>query len=104
MKKLIVSMVVAGALAQTPAHAQTLDGLLNDVDFTFGGYGTIGTVRTNTNDAQLTRGTENTGAGKSFYEGVDSNLGVQATARFTPWLSVTVQSLTAYPSAPPICR
>jgi hypothetical protein len=92
MKKLIAA-TLTGAFMQAPAHAQTLDSLMGNIDFSFGGYGTIGTVRTNTNDAQLTRGTENTGAGKSFYFGTDSNLGVQVTARFTPWLSVTVQSL-----------
>jgi hypothetical protein len=93
MKRLIISVAVAGVLAQAPAHAQTLDSLLNNVDFTFGGYGTIGTVRTNTNDAQFARGTEVSGAGKSFDERPDSNLAVQATARFTPWLAVTAQAL-----------
>lgn len=93
MKKFLVSVAVAGALAQAPVHAQSLDSVLNDVDFTFGGYGTIGTVRTSTNDAQYTRGIETDGAGKTFDERPDSNLGVQATARFTPWLSVTVQAI-----------
>jgi hypothetical protein len=93
MKKLIASAIVTGALFQVPAQAQTLDSLLSNVDFTFGGYGTIGTVRTNTNAAQFTRGTEDSGAGKTFDERPDSNLGLQATARFTPWLAITAQVL-----------
>lgn len=94
MKKLLGACVAATvALIQVPAHAQDLNGLLNNIDFTFGGYGTIGTVRSSTDDAQFVRGTEFRGATQSIAENVDSNLGVQGTARFNSWLSVTAQAL-----------
>ncbi|MGH8208372.1 MAG: hypothetical protein ACREU6_02040 [Steroidobacteraceae bacterium] len=94
MKKLIaVTAAVASALIQVPARAQDLDSILNNIDFSFGGYGTIGVVRTNTDAAQFIRGVESSGATESVRENVDSNLGVQATARFNSWLAVTAQVL-----------
>lgn len=95
MKKLVaVSAAVAAALVQLPAaHAQDLDSLMNNIDFSFGGYGTVGVVRTNTDAAQFIRGNEQAGASESVRENVDSNIGVQATARFNSWLAVTAQVL-----------
>jgi hypothetical protein len=92
-KAIFASALLTGTLVQAPVQAQTLDSLLSNIDFTFSGYGTIGTVRTNSNDSQFTRGTQDNGASKSFDERPDSNLGLQATARFTPWLAITAQVL-----------
>jgi Gram-negative porin len=92
MKKLIGATVVA-ALLHGPAYGQDLDSFLNDGNFTFSGYGTAGVVHTNTDAAQFVRGFEPSGATTHFGENVDSNLAVQATARFTPWISATVQAL-----------
>ena len=94
MNKFLGACVAAAlALSQAPARAQDLNGLLNNVDFTFGGYGTVGTVRSSTDDAQFVRGTESKGATQAIAEDVDSNLGVQASARFNSWLSLTAQAL-----------
>src|ERR1700722_5490054 len=94
MKKLLGACVAATvALIHIPAYAQDLNGVFNNVDFTFGGYGTVGTVRSSSDDAQFVRGTEARGATQSIAESIDSNLGVQGTARFNSWLSVTAQAL-----------
>lgn len=95
MKTLIAVAAVAAAIVQVPAHAQDLDSLLNNVDFSFGGYGTAGIVRTDTDRAQFVRSIEKSGATQSPRESTDSNLGVQATARFNSWLSATVQVLAS---------
>lgn len=92
MNKLIASAVL-GALVQSAAHAQTLDNLMNGIDVSFGGFGTVSTVRSDTDQAKFVRGIEKNGANRSFAENVDSNLGVQATVRFNSWLSATAQVL-----------
>jgi hypothetical protein len=95
MKKLF-GAAVAAALLQAPAHAQDLDWVLNGIDFSFGGYGTAGLVRSSTDSAEFISGTEASGAKTSPVENVDSNLGVQATARFNSWLSATMQVFTSH--------
>jgi len=95
MKKIIASVVLTGALFQVPAHAQGLDNILSGMDFSFNGYGTAGIVTTNTSQAQFVRGMESSGATRSARANVDSILGVQAMARFNPWLSATVQVLNS---------
>lgn len=92
MNKLIAAAVL-GALANSAAQAQTLDNLMNGIDVSFGGFGTVGTVRSDSNKAKFVRGLELSGSKKSFAENVDSNLGVQATVRFNSWLSATAQVL-----------
>ena len=93
MKKALGVVMCASMAAHAPLYAQDLNFLLDQVEFTFGGYGTVGAVVANTNDAEFVRGQESSGASKHVVENVDSNLGVQATARFTPWLAATVQVL-----------
>jgi hypothetical protein len=91
MKKFIAATALATAVIQAPAHADGLNAVLGGIDFSVNGFGTAGSVITNTNNAQFVRVGENSGANKSAVWNVDSNLGVQGTARFTPWLSATVQ-------------
>lgn len=89
-----ISPFIALALSLTqvtPAEAQTLEGVFSGVDFSVNGFGTAGTVFTNSNSAQFIRGDELTGASKTPSEAVDSNIAVQGTARFNSWLSATVQ-------------
>lgn len=93
MKKLIAATALTSALIQAPAHAQDLDSLLNNIDFTFGGYGTAGVMHSSTDEAQFVRGIERFDSVKETRFDVDSNLGLQATARFNSWLSATVQVL-----------
>ncbi len=92
MRKVIAVGALVSALAQVPTHAADLGSLLTNVDFSLTGYGTAGTVVTSTDSAVFIRGNEASGATKSFAENVDSNLGVQATARFNSWLAMTVQA------------
>ena len=91
MRKVIVVGALASALAQVPTYAQDAGSLLSNVDFSFTGYGTAGAARSSTDSAEFIRGSEASGATTSLAYDVDSNLGAQATARFTPWLAVTVQ-------------
>ena len=79
MQKILGACIVATVgLAQAPARALDLSNYFDDSNFTFGGYGTLGTVRSSTDAAQFVRGTESRGASESLAENVDSNLGVQA--------------------------
>lgn len=93
MKKLIAATALTGAIIQVPVHAQSLDTVLGGIDFSVHGFATAGGVVTNSNDAEFVRGAELSGVSKTPGESVDSNLGVQATARFNSWISATVQML-----------
>jgi hypothetical protein len=93
MKKFIAATALTAAVIQAPAYSQSLDTVLGGVDFSVHGFATAGGVVTNTNTAEFVRGAEVSGADKTPTENVDSNLGVQATARFNSWISATVQVL-----------
>jgi hypothetical protein len=60
----------------------------------FSGFGSIGAVRTDTNEGKFRRDDESSGAGEDLNFKVDTNLGLQLTAHASDWLSGTVQSLT----------
>lgn len=60
---------------------------------TVSGFGTLAYTSTDTDDAEFIRPNQSNGAGKSWRTGVDSNLGLQASAKFSPQLSATVQGL-----------
>ena len=60
---------------------------------TFSGFGTLGAVTTNTDEAQFGRDRQLGGATKSVDFGVDSDLGLQLAVRANSWLSATVQGL-----------
>jgi hypothetical protein len=92
MRKVIAIGALLSAMTQVPAHAQDAGSLLSNIDFSLTGYGTAGTVVTSTDSAEFIRGNEASGATSSPAENVDSNLGVQATARFNSWLAATVQA------------
>lgn len=62
--------------------------------FSFSGFGTVGAVRTDTDQAEFTTPGQTHGATKSFDFGVDSKLGVQASAKFNPIFSATAQVVT----------
>lgn len=84
-------VVAASALAlgATQAFAATPIG-----DYlTFSGFGTLGLVQTDTNDAQFVRDRQPAGATKTASFDVDSNLGLQLTAQPMRWISGTVQLL-----------
>lgn len=83
----IALALLAGA---APAWAATALG----EHVTVSGFGTLGVVRTNSDEGEYVREKQVTGATTSASMKVDSNLGLQATATVTPWLSATVQGLT----------
>lgn len=93
MKKIIAATALAAAFIQLPVHADGLDAVLGGVDFSVHGFATAGAVVANTDSAQFVRSGETSGADKTPTENVDSNLGVQATARFNSWIAATVQVL-----------
>jgi Gram-negative porin len=63
---------------------------------TFSGFGTLGVVQTNTDQGQFARADYEQTAGATTHASfdVDSDLGLQLTAKPTQWLSATVQTLT----------
>jgi len=77
-------------VAALSAHA-----LADDSALTLSGFGTVGAVETNTNDAKYVTGTvQSSGVGKSLDFGVDTKLGVQAGYKATPSLTATLQLLS----------
>lgn len=88
--RLMITAVAVAALSQ-PALADTA---LNQY-FTFSAFGTLGVVRSSTDQADYVRELQVKGATKSPSVMVDSNLGLQLTAKANDWLSATVQTLTA---------
>lgn len=91
--KLFPTVVTTLALAASASttHAATQLGEY----FTFSGFGTLGAVRTNTDQALFGRDRQAYGgADTSGSLEVDSNLGLQATATANSWLSATAQVVT----------
>jgi hypothetical protein len=85
----IISMLLASPLHA--AHPETGTG---ESAITFNGFGTLGLARTNTDLAEFIRDNQISGARRSPNFGVDSNLGLQLTARLDDQVSLTGQVLT----------
>lgn len=80
----VMAGLSAGALADEPS-------------FNLSGFGTIGFVKTNTDDAQFRNGyLQPSGADKRLTQSVDSKLALQLGAKFTKDLSATVQVMSQY--------
>ncbi|MFZ6721799.1 hypothetical protein [Undibacterium sp. Ji49W] len=60
---------------------------------TISGFGTAALTRSNTSDAEFARPNQLAGVTSSAKTGVDSNFGIQATAKMNDWLSFTGQGL-----------
>jgi hypothetical protein len=88
--RMIATAAAAAALTQPAAAATALGEYLS-----FSAFGTLGVVQTNSDEAQYVRELQVKGATKSASALVDSNLGLQLTAKANDWLSATVQTLTA---------
>lgn len=85
---LAAALIGCGAFA-LPAQAQWAP------DYSISGFGTLGVVRTNTDQANYGRDRQSYGgANTNATADVDSNLGVQATVSANKWLSATAQVLT----------
>ncbi|ELX08887.1 hypothetical protein Jab_2c09450 [Janthinobacterium sp. HH01] len=86
-KLAITALAVLGALAATTAHAQ--DGM----PITVSGFGTGALTMSNTDQAEFNRVNQASGVTKHARPGVDSNLGIQATAKWSDTVSFTAQGL-----------
>ena len=62
-------------------------------NITISGFGTAALTRSNTSDAEFARPNQLAGVTSSAKTGVDSNFGIQVTAKMTDWLSFTGQGL-----------
>lgn len=76
-------------LALAASGASAADGM-----FSLSGFGTLGLVRTSTDDAQFALFAQTRGADKDVSAEVDTKLGVQVGAKFNDVFSGTVQVLT----------
>lgn len=59
--------------------------------FSLSGFGTLGFVRSDSDEGRYVREQQARGAGKSFTPYVDSNLGVKVDAKAADWLTGTIQ-------------
>jgi hypothetical protein len=84
------STLTTAVLAAFGLSAQAGDG----PTITISGFGTAALTATNTDQAEYIRPNQSNGVGKDARTGVDSNFGIQATAKFSNALSVTVQGLS----------
>ncbi|RFP19393.1 MULTISPECIES: hypothetical protein [unclassified Duganella] len=85
-KLALTTLAVLSALAAS-AHAQ--DGM----PITVSGFGTGALTMTNSDQAEFNRVNQAAGVGKDARPGVDSNLGIQATAKWSDTISFTAQGL-----------
>jgi hypothetical protein len=69
------------------------DDSLSMPTFTVSGFGTLAMTRANIDDAEFARPNQLKGVQTDAKNGVDSNFGFQATAKFNDWLSMTGQGL-----------
>jgi hypothetical protein len=86
----IRTTLATAILAAFALHAQAADG----PTITISGFGTAAMTATDTDQAEYARPNQASGVKKDFRSGVDSNFGIQATAKFSDSLSATVQGLS----------
>ena len=86
--KSLMASALLGAFALA-GQAQAQDSL----PITVSGFGTGALTRTDTDGAEFTRLNQVSGAGKDWRTGVDSNLGLQVTAKWSDTISFTAQGL-----------
>lgn len=82
----ITTLAILSTLSLT-THAQ--DGM----PITVSGFGTAAITGTNNDQAEFNRTNQAAGVGKDWRPGVDSNLGLQATAKYSDSVSFTLQGL-----------
>lgn len=88
-KTIALALTLALGTSQSWAAHEFLDGRI-----VFSGFGSLGGVRSDTDEGEFRRDDQISGAASDVAFDVDSNLGLQLTANATDWLSATVQSLT----------
>jgi hypothetical protein len=88
--KSLMATALLGAFALAgQGHAQAQEGL----PITVSGFGTGALTRTDNDGAEFTRLNQVNGAAKDWRTGVDSNLGLQVTAKWSDTISFTAQGL-----------
>lgn len=83
---LALGVLALSAQAQSDTHSM----------FTFSGFGTVGMVKTSTDDADFVISGQPSGATKKWSGDVDTKLGVQVGAKFNDMFSATVQVLSKH--------
>ncbi|MCU6434886.1 porin [Undibacterium sp. Jales W-56] len=83
---LALPLAISSAYAADPTDGPTV---------TISGFGTAALTRSNTDDAEFARVGQLAGVKSSAKTGVDSNFGIQATAKMNDWLSLTGQGLVS---------
>lgn len=83
------SRLLFALLSAFGATCQAVEG----PTMTISGFGTVALTATDTDDAEYIRPNQARGVGNSPRTGVDSNFGLQATAKFNNSFSATVQGL-----------
>lgn len=91
LKTLRLAPLALGVLALS-AQAQSESPSM----FTISGFGTVGMVKTSTNDADFVISGQPSGATKKWSSDVDTKLGVQVGAKFSDMFSGTVQVLSKH--------
>ncbi len=89
MKYSNYSTLGTALLAALALPAQAVDGPA----ITISGFGTAALTASDTDEAEFIRPNQAAGVTKSPRAGVDSNFGIQATAKFSDTISLTVQGL-----------
>ncbi len=89
MKQAKLAPIAVAVFAALAGNAAAQEGL----PITVSGFGTGALTMTDTNDGLFNRANQVGGAGKSARTGVDSNLGLQVTAKLSESLSLTAQGL-----------
>ncbi|QBE66769.1 porin [Pseudoduganella lutea] len=84
--------LLAAALLGTFAIAHAAD--LGSDNLSITGFGTLAAAKSNTEDARYTRSNQREGTAGTTTIGLDSNLGLQATYKFSDKLSATTQILS----------
>lgn len=92
MNKSLHAMMLILPLSISMAYAS--DDVKSEYgDVKVSGFGTLGYARTNSDDTQFSRPNQVQGAGTKWKNGVDSNLGLQATTQLSDKISATGQIL-----------
>ena len=90
MKLKLLAAAIVGALGIAHANAADLGG----ENLSITGFGTLAAAKSNTEEARYVRSNQREGTAGTTTIGLDSNLGLQATYKFSDKLSATTQILS----------
>lgn len=93
MKKKFLTAILTMPLAVSSAYAEDAASPATASIFSFSGFGTGALTRSSTDKVEFSRPNQATVNTTSWKPGIDSNLGLQVTAKFSPTISATAQGL-----------